>query len=58
MKISGIVTAMVTPLNEHGIDEHATRVLVNRLLDSGVSGLFILGTNGEFYALSEAEKLI
>lgn len=58
MKISGIVTAMVTPLNEHGIDEYATRVLVNRLLDSGVSGLFILGTNGEFYALSEAEKLM
>ena len=23
MKISGIVTAMVTPLNEHGIDEYA-----------------------------------
>ena len=28
-----------------------TRVLVNRLLDSGVSGLFILGTNGEFYGI-------
>lgn len=57
MKIKGIVTAMVTPLNEKGIDELATRALVNRLIDSGVAGLFILGTNGEFYALTEEEKL-
>ena len=58
MKIEGIVTAMVTPLNEKGIDEIATRALVNRLIDSGVAGLFILGTNGEFYALSETEKMM
>ncbi|MGH1648025.1 MULTISPECIES: 4-hydroxy-tetrahydrodipicolinate synthase [Enterococcus] len=57
MKIKGIITAMVTPLSENGINEKATRKLVNKLIDSGIHGLFILGTNGEFYALSEEEKL-
>ncbi|MDT2660436.1 4-hydroxy-tetrahydrodipicolinate synthase [Enterococcus hulanensis] len=57
MKITGIITAMVTPLAENGIDEAATRKLVNKLINDGVHGLFILGTNGEFYALSEEEKL-
>lgn len=57
MKIKGIITAMVTPLLEDGINEVATRKLVNKLINDGVHGLFVLGTNGEFYALSEAEKL-
>ncbi len=57
MKIKGIITAMVTPLSEDGINEAATRKLVNKLINDGVHGLFVLGTNGEFYALSEAEKL-
>lgn len=48
---------MVTPLAENGINEAATRKLVNKLINDGVHGLFILGTNGEFYALSEEEKL-
>lgn len=48
---------MVTPLSENGIDEAATRKLVNKLINDEVHGLFILGTNGEFYALSEEEKL-
>ena len=57
MKIKGIITAMVTPLSEDGINEAATRKLVNKLINDGVHGLFVLGTNGEFYALSEAENL-
>lgn len=57
MKIEGIITAMVTPLDEQGIDRAATRRLVNQLIAKGIHGLFILGTNGEFYALSHAEKL-
>lgn len=57
MKIKGIITAMVTPVSEDGINEEATRKLVNKLINSGVHGLFILGTNGEFYALSNEEKL-
>lgn len=57
MRIKGIITAMVTPLTDDGINEAATRKLVSKLIADGVHGLFVLGTNGEFYALSEAEKL-
>ncbi|MFC0277726.1 4-hydroxy-tetrahydrodipicolinate synthase [Enterococcus devriesei] len=59
MKIKGIITAMVTPLQADscGIDEQKTRQLVEHLITNGVAGLFILGTNGEFYALSTEEKI-
>lgn len=58
MKLKGIIPAMVTPLNEQGINEQGTRKLVRRLIDGGVHGLFILGTNGEFHTLSQEEKII
>lgn len=54
----GIVPALITPMTSHEeIDEAGLRTLVDRLIDAGVHGLFVLGTNGEFVALSEAEKL-
>ena len=57
MKIRGIIPAMVTPLNENGINEEGTRKLVRHLIAGGVHGLFILGTNGEFHTLSKEEKI-
>ncbi|MDR2975847.1 MAG: 4-hydroxy-tetrahydrodipicolinate synthase [Streptococcaceae bacterium] len=57
MKIKGIITAMVTPLNEDGINEQATRKLVEHLIGQGIHGLFILGTNGEFFSLTDDEKI-
>lgn len=58
MQVNGIIPAMVTPLMENGeINEEVTCKLVNHLIDSGVHGLFILGTNGEFYSLTEKQKL-
>ncbi|MEG2898545.1 MAG: 4-hydroxy-tetrahydrodipicolinate synthase, partial [Eubacterium sp.] len=58
MKPEGIITAMVTPLDEtNKINAIATKKLVNHLIDKKVNGLFILGTNGEFHVLSELEKL-
>jgi 4-hydroxy-tetrahydrodipicolinate synthase len=57
-KPEGIVTPIVTPMgDDERINETELRRQVNRLIASGVSGLFALGTNGEVYALSEAEKL-
>ncbi|THJ46826.1 4-hydroxy-tetrahydrodipicolinate synthase [Burkholderia sp. LS-044] len=54
----GIVPALITPMtHDEEIDEAGLRTLVDRLIDAGVHGLFVLGTNGEFIALSEAEKL-
>ncbi|WP_180827283.1 4-hydroxy-tetrahydrodipicolinate synthase [Bacillus sp. UMB0728] len=56
--MKGIITAMLTPFKEdQTIDEAAARKQVNRLIDEGISGLFILGTNGEFFSLSMDEKV-
>jgi 4-hydroxy-tetrahydrodipicolinate synthase len=58
MELKGIIPAMLTPLTmEQKVNKSVTRQLTNHLLDSGVHGLFILGTNGEFHLLSTEEKL-
>jgi 4-hydroxy-tetrahydrodipicolinate synthase len=54
----GIVPALITPMTpDEEIDEQGLRTLVDKLIDAGVHGLFVLGTNGEFISLSGAEKL-
>lgn len=56
--MEGIITAMLTPFDENQrIDEEVTRNHVNRLINEGVHGLFILGTNGEFFSMSSDEKV-
>lgn len=58
LKPKGIITPIVTPMNEdESINEVEFRKLIDRLIDSGIYGLFALGTNGEVYAMSEEEKL-
>lgn len=58
MKIEGIITAMITPFNKNEeIDLDASKILVERLIAKGVHGIFVLGTNGEFYNLSHKEKV-
>lgn len=57
-KPKGIIVAMLTPMNrDESINELELRNQVNRFVDSGIHGLFCLGTNGEFYGLSYEEKL-
>ncbi|MEM5421200.1 MULTISPECIES: 4-hydroxy-tetrahydrodipicolinate synthase [Paraburkholderia] len=54
----GIIPALITPMTaDEEVDEAGLRTLVERLIGAGVHALFVLGTNGEFIALSEAEKL-
>jgi len=58
LKPFGIIPALVTPMTEDGnVNEAALRQLVRRMLAGGVHGLFCLGTNGEFFSLTEQEKL-
>lgn len=58
MQVKGIIAAMITPFDEQQrINEDATRQLIDKLIGAGVSGIFILGTNGEFHMLDDAEKL-
>lgn len=57
MKIEGIISAMVTPMNaDETVNEAELRNQVNRQINAGVASVFCLGTNGEFYALSADEK--
>ncbi|PRY04170.1 4-hydroxy-tetrahydrodipicolinate synthase [Paraburkholderia sp. BL25I1N1] len=54
----GIIPALITPMTAtEEVDEAGLRTLIERLIESGVHALFVLGTNGEFIALNEAEKL-
>jgi 4-hydroxy-tetrahydrodipicolinate synthase len=53
----GIIPAMVTPITADGkINTEALRKLTNYLIEGGVHGLFPVGSQGEFYALTFEEK--
>ncbi|NOU96880.1 4-hydroxy-tetrahydrodipicolinate synthase [Paenibacillus sp. LMG 31456] len=57
-KPAGIIPALITPFDSNqNIDEPALRQLVRRQIEGKVHGLFCLGTNGEFFSLTENEKL-
>lgn len=56
-KIEGVLTAVVSPVDaDHRFNEQAFREQVERQLAAG-NGIFCGGTNGEFFALTESEKL-
>lgn len=56
-KITGVLTAIVTPFTAEGdYNETAMRVQIQRQLAAG-NGIFCGGTNGEFFVLNEQEKL-
>ena len=54
----GVIVAMTTPMTENEeINREELRNQVRRFRKTGLHGLFCLGTNGEFYALSQEEKV-
>ncbi|MFB0506973.1 MAG: 4-hydroxy-tetrahydrodipicolinate synthase [Thermodesulfobacteriota bacterium] len=55
--IEGIIPAVVTPFDEkEDVDEGGFRKILNYLIDSGVHGLFPVGSQGEFFSLTNEEK--
>lgn len=57
-KPKGIIVPIATPMyHDESINEKELRVQVNRMIDSGIDGIFCLGTNGECYALTIEEKI-
>jgi len=57
-KPQGIIAPILTPLTENEkFNAEEMRNQINRLINAGVSGIFALGTNGEFYAFSKEEKI-
>lgn len=58
MNFGQILTAMVTPMDQHGeIDFPATKNLINHLIANGTDGLVVSGTTGESPTLTEKEKV-
>jgi 4-hydroxy-tetrahydrodipicolinate synthase len=56
-KPEGIIPAVITPLDGVGrFSEGAMRKLIDYLIEGGIHGLFVVGTTGEFYGLSQEEK--
>ncbi|GAE24987.1 dihydrodipicolinate synthase [Halalkalibacter wakoensis JCM 9140] len=59
MNFGRILTAMVTPFNQHGqLDLQATKDLVKHLISNGSEALVVGGTTGESPTLSTDEKLL
>jgi 4-hydroxy-tetrahydrodipicolinate synthase len=57
MQIRGIIPPVATPMQANeDLDLPRLRWFLDRLLAGGVHGIFVLGTNSEFYALDENEK--
>ncbi|MCM1149082.1 MAG: 4-hydroxy-tetrahydrodipicolinate synthase [Butyricicoccus sp.] len=51
----GAATALVTPLNDSGVDYETFGRLIDWQIDAGISALVIAGTTGEGSTLSDAE---
>jgi 4-hydroxy-tetrahydrodipicolinate synthase len=55
---SGVFVVCVTPFKEGGaFDEAATRQLVDTLIGEGVDGLVMAGSTGEWFSMSDAERI-
>ena len=57
MQFEGIYTPVITPhRNDHSIDEAAFGEVIEHLIASGVHGLIIAGTTGEYYVQTMEER--
>ena len=54
--IKGVVVPMLTPIDaEEKIDEAKFRRQVDYIIDGGLEGILVFGSNGEFYQIEEDE---
>jgi 4-hydroxy-tetrahydrodipicolinate synthase len=57
MRIRGIIPPVATPMQANeDLDLPRFKWFLDHLIHEGVHGVFVLGTNSEFYALDEREK--
>lgn len=54
--INGVATALVTPFKNGEIDFEATKVLIERQIESGVYAIVVLGTTGESPTITYEER--
>lgn len=58
MKLSGAMTALVTPMKDGGIDTESLHRLIEHQLDGGIDALVAAGTTGESATLTAAEHAL
>jgi 4-hydroxy-tetrahydrodipicolinate synthase len=57
MQICGIIPPVATPMQANeDLDLPRLKSFLDHLIAEGVHGIFVLGTNSEFYAMDEREK--
>ena len=57
IRFEGIFSPTITPLDEkERVDELGFNNQLNRLIDSGIHGIYLLGTSGEFTTLTNTER--
>jgi 4-hydroxy-tetrahydrodipicolinate synthase len=57
MQLRGIIPPVATPMQANeDLDLPRLKWFLDHLISQGVHGVFVLGTNSEFYALDEREK--
>src|SRR6059036_865892 len=57
MQLKGIIPPVATPMQANeDLDLPRLKWFLDHLITSGVHGVFVLGTNSEFYAFDEREK--
>lgn len=55
--LKGVIPPIVTPVDENeNVDENGLKRVIDHILDGNVHGVFVMGSNGEFYALDEANQ--
>lgn len=56
--IKGVIPPIITPVDENeNVDEDRLKRVIDHVIDGGVHGIFVMGSNGEFYAFdSENQK--
>lgn len=58
VQANGLIPALVTPFtSDFQVNEGSLRNMIQRQLAHGVHGLFLLGSNGEFFSLAVKEKV-
>ena len=58
MKITGAITAIVTPMRENGdIDYSSLESLIEMQIDNGISSIVAVGTTGESATIEVVEHL-
>ena len=57
--LKGVIPPIVTPVDENeNVDVDGLKRVIDHVLDGGVHGIFVMGSNGEFYAFDYENQKI